>query len=247
MVVPCYNEANRLRSTEFLSFLQTHPWCSLLFVDDGSKDRTVDLLLGLQQQLPQRISVLRQPVNGGKGAAVLAGMEAMLSRADADAVGYWDADLATPLDASAEMRDVLINVPEIQMVFGSRVKLLGRHIERLAVRHYLGRIFATAVSTMLQLPIYDTQCGAKLFRVSDDLRRVLKLGPFLSRWVFDVEIIARFIQLRGVAWVARSIYELPLRQWADIGGSKIRPTDFVTAIGDVIRIRQQYLRSHRHL
>ena len=54
--------------------------------------------------------------------------------------------------------------------------------------YYLGRLFATLASTLLDVRIYDTQCGAKIFRSTDDLKIVLS-KPFLSSWIFDVELI----------------------------------------------------------
>jgi hypothetical protein len=156
--------------------------------------------------------------------------------------GFWDADLATPLDAIRQFVDVLDSRPDTDMVFGSRVKLLGRKVERRILRHYLGRVFATVVSIVLRLPIYDTQCGAKLFRAKPVTRSLFD-EPLQSRWVFDVELIARYIVAIGSpATAANRIYEYPLHVWEDVGGSKVKPFDFIVAFRDVARIYWKYMR-----
>src|SRR5204863_9726375 len=111
--------------------------------------------------------------------------------------------------------------PQMQMVFGARVRLLGRQISRNPSRHYFGRVGATLISQTLGLAVYDTQCGAKLFRAGDDLREVFS-KPFLSRWIFDVAIIARFIEMQGRDAVARAAYEYPVSAWRDVKGSKVK-------------------------
>lgn len=117
---------------------------------------------------------------------------------------------------------LLNEVPACEWVLGARVRLLGRRIERRAVRHYAGRVFATAASLVLGLPVYDTQCGAKLFRGSA-LLRDCRAAPFDSRWIFDVELLARFRALTGAdaEGVEARVHELPLRRWRDVRGSKV--------------------------
>jgi glycosyltransferase involved in cell wall biosynthesis len=242
IVIPCYNEARRLRVAEFVAYAAEFPDTTLLFVDDGSRDNTWEVLENLRKAAGPSVHLLRKMPNGGKAEAVRAGMNHALDQLAPEIVGFWDADLATPLNAIHDLRCVLLRQPSIEMVFGARVRLLGRRIERRPVRHYLGRLFATVVSNLLRLPIYDTQCGAKLFRANASLRDVLR-DPFVSRWVFDVEMIARFIRLAGgdSNQVASRIYEFPLHVWEDVAGSKVKPTDFFKAFGDVLRIRRRYL------
>ncbi|HLG97654.1 MAG TPA: glycosyltransferase [Bryobacteraceae bacterium] len=240
IVVPCYNEAQRLRVDSFREFIE-QSGIGFVFVDDGSRDQTAQLLETLRLGREDRVSVLRLKINQGKAEAVRQGINFALDH-DAEYTGYWDADLATPLDAIPRFLAVLADTPELDMVFGSRVKLLGRKVERRPARHYLGRIFATVVSTLLRLPIYDTQCGAKLFRVRPGTRQIFA-APFLTRWVFDVEILARYIRQTGSVEVAAGrIYEYPLEQWEDVAGSKVKGTDFFAAFADVMRIYWNYLR-----
>src|SRR5690606_14715992 len=107
---------------------------------------------------------------------------------DCAVVGYLDADLATPVDEFRRLKDLLTARPDCQAVLASRVALLGHSVHRHATRHYLGRLYATGASLALGVPVYDTQCGAKLFRTNPALRAALTV-PFPDRWSFDVELL----------------------------------------------------------
>jgi dolichyl-phosphate beta-glucosyltransferase len=240
IIVPCFNEEARL-DVEALraAHLERHE-LELVLVDDGSTDGTRRVLEGIRARRAGPTSLVEQRPNAGKGAAVRRGVLDALERGP-DAVGFWDADLATPFSELPPFVEVLEQHPEVDVVVGSRVKLMGRTIERRAWRHYLGRLFATAASVTLQLPIYDTQCGAKLFRVTPTLREVFA-EPLRARWIFDVELLARLLASHpgGPDQAARSIYELPLRHWVDVRGSKIDAVDFVRSALDLARIRMRY-------
>jgi glycosyltransferase involved in cell wall biosynthesis len=242
LVVPCYNEAARLDIQEFRSFAAQTPGVHLLFVDDGSSDQTLAVLESVRTGNEANVSILACTPNGGKGEAVRRGILHALDQFAPRIVGFWDADLATPLNAVTALARVLAEKPAIEMVFGARVKLLGREVERRAVRHYPGRVFATMVSLLLRLSIYDSQCGAKLFRVEAHTRKIFA-APFLSKWIFDVEILARYRQQLKLSseQLGVLIYEYPLEKWTDVAGSKLHPSDFVKAFADLWRIHRTYL------
>lgn len=239
IVVPCFNEANRLDFESFDQFL-TEPGISLLFVNDGSTDETQAYLEDFQSKHPGEVQTLNLEVNSGKAEAVRRGMiQALVS--GADITGYLDADLATPARECIRLVDILQQSPPEQLVLiGARVKLLGREIQRSPVRHVLGRIFATAASFSLGVPVYDTQCGAKLFRRCSGLSSALS-EPFSSRWVFDVELLGRLIHGgRGTHSMPLSaILEEPLKVWRDVKGSKLGPSAMIKAAIDLIRIRRR--------
>lgn len=244
VVVPCYNEAARFRADAFARFLQderSHE-IDLLFVNDGSRDATLQVLSSFREQFPSRVSILDQQPNRGKAEAVRNGMLQVIAAGRAGVTGFWDADLATPLEQIVDFLHLLEARPELTMIFGARVRLLGREIHRQPVRHYLGRGFATVVSSLLRLPIYDTQCGAKLFRITPELEKVLA-EPFHSRWIFDVEILARFISLHkgDSPAIARQVYEYPLPVWTDVEGSKVTPADFIRAFAELGFIYRRHL------
>jgi glycosyltransferase involved in cell wall biosynthesis len=213
IVVPCFNEAARLDPDGFRP-LAEHPDVELLFVDDGSTDDTGRVLAELAARWPS-VRTLAMPGNVGKAEAVRQGMLDGLAHGAA-CVGYLDADLATPATEMLRLRDELV-AAGASAVLASRVALLGRDIQRSPLRHYLGRVFATAASLVLGLPVYDTQCGAKLFRRTPALERALS-EPFHSRWIFDVELIGRLVPGPGER---NGIVEVPVRVWHDVKGSKL--------------------------
>jgi glycosyltransferase involved in cell wall biosynthesis len=239
VVIPCFDEAARLDAEAIRRARLGGKKLELILVDDGSRDGTRAALERIASERADT-RLLRIDRNVGKGEAVRRGVLDALARSP-DAVGYWDADLSPPLSSLSAFARVLEQDPNVEMVFGSRVRMMGRRIERLAWRHYLGRVFATAASMALELPIYDTQCGAKLFRSTPLLARVFA-RPWMTRWVFDVEIVARFMAFdpRGPQRVMRSLHELPLAQWVHVGGSKVAPLDFARAAMDLARIRAAY-------
>lgn len=238
IVVPCYNEAQRLDAEAFVAHAREAGDQYLLFVDDGSRDATWNVLQQMCARVPEKLSCLRLAQNAGKAEAVRQGLLAALAKNPA-IVGYWDADLATPLEAIDELAHVLRERPEANIVMGSRVKLLGRRVERKLARHYIGRVFATLASFVLRLPVYDTQCGAKLFRASDATRTIFAM-PFRTSWVFDVEILGRYVQLVGPAAAEATIVEYPLFAWIDVPGSKLRLHHGLRAAWDLLLIRRLY-------
>lgn len=234
MVIPAYNEATRMDTSEVNGFLARTPSANLLFVNDGSTDATAEVLDKLAMRWQGRIEVLHLQQNGGKAEAVRQGMLKASESGDR-LVGYWDADWATPLDASAQFIACMERRPQTDFVMGARVALLGRKIDRKPHRHYLGRIAATVASLVLGIPVYDTQCGAKLLK--PELAQTLFREPFRSKWTFDVELIARYLKLTGST---EGLFELPLDAWTDVGDSKVKPVDFVRSFGEMARVYRNY-------
>jgi dolichyl-phosphate beta-glucosyltransferase len=241
IVVPCYNEADRLDIEAFEAYARPRSWLRFVMVDDGSADDTVGVLTALADRLGEQARVVPLARNQGKAEAVRTGIIEALDAGWADAVGFWDADLATPLLMIENFARVLEERREVEMVIGSRVKLLGRRIDRDTRRHYFGRVAAFLVSNMLNLSVYDTQCGAKLFRASDKTRGLFA-EPFSTRWAFDVEVLARWIGgSEGTrADLEQRVVEYPLPQWTDVAGSKLQPTDFLRTPIDLATIYRRY-------
>ncbi|HEY6724403.1 MAG TPA: glycosyltransferase [Polyangiaceae bacterium] len=245
VVIPCYNEAARLDTEALLGAVRAAPMLSFVLVDDGSSDATLELLSSLRDRAPEAFEVVALAKNQGKAEAVRQGMLAAFTRSPSVA-GYFDADLATPLSELAPMAQYFDDT-RVHLVMGSRVKLLGRHVSRSPLRHYLGRVFASSASMILGLEVYDTQCGAKLFRDTPAIRSLFE-SPFSVTWTFDVELLARLAALaaRGEVLVPeRSVVEHPLAEWRDVSGSKLRPDAALRAVAELARLWRKYPRTAR--
>ena len=239
LVVPCCNEAKRFDAAKFSEALSRFPGLQLLLVNDGSSDATEAVIEAFAATSEARVRTLSLPQNRGKAEAVRAGMQAAMD--GVGWIGFWDADLATPLDALEEFSNAALRHSGSRALLGSRVRLLGREIDRNPVRHVLGRMFATAASVTLDLPVYDTQCGAKIFLADETLRSVLQ-EPFASRWIFDVELLQRL----DAAWLRTTglratayLVEVPLLAWQDVKGSSVRGRDFIRAGAELAVIRSR--------
>jgi len=241
LIIPCYNEARRFQPSNFIEFADQHPECGFILVDDGSRDQTRALLQQVAAARPNSCFALYLERNQGKAEAVRQGMLAAREHQPAFA-GFWDADMATPLATAPEFIALLKQRPELRLVMGSRIQLLGRRIERSVMRHYAGRCVATLISLTLRLPVYDTQCGAKIFRC-DPIWEQVFAQPFISSWLFDVEILARYEQAQHKGLLPpleNCVYEQPLAEWRDVGHSHLGWRDAPRQLWSLARIWWTY-------
>jgi glycosyltransferase involved in cell wall biosynthesis len=238
VVVPCLNEADRLEKETFLHFAAANPSIHFLFVDDGSTDGTARVLAGLQQQNEHQFRFISRKKNLGKAESVREGIMAGAAWKDFELTGYFDADLATPLEEISWLLQHFNNDPELLMAFGSREKTDQNIIHRNPVRHAIGRVYAAFLTQTLRLDIYDTQCGAKFFKTQVALELFKK--PFIDRWLFDVEVFCRLKKLYRRD--TRSMFkEVTLREWSEKGQSRIRFVDLLFLPVQTTRIFFYYL------
>lgn len=238
LVIPCFNEQNRLPQRQILESVQTRAGLSICFVDDGSTDGTPGVLSALKSNAPANIEVITLGRNCGKAEAVRQGMLHVARSNRFAFVGYWDADLSTPLEDLDGLLSILVSNPSCLLAMGSRVKRLGSLIDRHLWRHITGRIFATFASLISGLPVYDSQCGAKLFR--QQAVAMAFREPFATQWLFDVEILVRLRNCLGMNAVLLMVAEMPLKTWVDVNGSKLRVKHLLGVPFDLLKIHIRY-------
>jgi dolichyl-phosphate beta-glucosyltransferase len=210
VVLPAYNESSRL--PPYLEAIRIYldtafpQHYEVVVVDDGSDDSLCGQLAPLRVERPQLI-LLRHEYNWGKGSAVRTGLAA----ARGEIVLFADADGATPIGEEAKLRNAICHGASVAI--GSRLLFLGKSaVCRSLPRDLLGNAFAWLARAVFDLPVWDTQCGFKMFRHE-------VLSPLLdlcheSGYLLDLEILA---------WAHRlgyAIAEVPV-SWRDVSGSKV--------------------------
>lgn len=234
VVIPFYNESTRFDIDAFSRFHTTYATIYFCLVNDGSIDNTINMLTELGQNT-SRIRVLDLVQNVGKAEAVRQGIMEAQRWHPFDYVAYLDADFSAPLET---IPFLLQNRRNALFLLGSRVLMLGANIQRNVFRHYVGRIFATLASEMLNLPVYDTQCGAKVIHVSLTEKAFAK--PFITTWLFDLEIIMRLVNHHGWEKFQSISRKIPLNEWIEKGGSKVKFSYVFRLPFDLIKIRRKY-------
>ncbi|PKR82080.1 hypothetical protein CW751_01715 [Brumimicrobium salinarum] len=233
IIIPCYNEAERLDVELFTDFLNRFATFSLIFVDDGSKDKTLEKLEEIKTSTPQRVKIISNKINRGKAEAVRNGILTAYATGDFQQFGFLDADLSTPFSEFTDITDYMVNNNK-KAVFGSRLKLEDAKIVRSPLRHIIGRIIAAFIRMTINTPFYDTQCGAKVF--TSDIIEVAFNKPFISRWLFDVEIILR-LKKHWKKDFGDLLYEYPIKEWNQVDGSKIRFIDMIKIPFELLKIK----------
>lgn len=234
LVVPCFRESGRIGVflPELCQAMSGLGCVRIRVVEDGSGPEEAAamnaVVEGLRPSFPCLLPLKALPGNLGKGGAVYAGWA---DHGGAQWLGFVDADGSC---AAREVERLIRQLPPSgsppRALFASRVKMLGRRVERLLKRHLLGRVYATLVSEMLDIPVYDSQCGLKLVpRTAFE-----KIAPALqvTGFAFDVELMTALLD------GGCEVVEVPV-DWHETPGGKVRLLrDSWRMALDVWRIRQ---------
>jgi len=230
LVIPLYNEESRFSDAYFRSIVGI-PGIFLLFVNDGSSDRTQEILENFCGEFTHQARIISLKRNIGKANATRLGMLEALNFPDSR-IGFLDGDGAFPYFVVRKAIKDLETVTDKGISFWySRVMLAGSDINRNPMRHYAGRIIATLVTFRLPNCPYDTQAGFKIFNPGAN-RQQIWIKPFKTRWLFDVEIYFRLKRLE----MHEKIIEIPVQSWTDKPGSKIRVLTIFRIFKEILQI-----------
>jgi dolichyl-phosphate beta-glucosyltransferase len=226
IIIPAYNEVSRLGSTldRVLNFVISQRWeAEVIVVNDGSRDRTADLVREYAQRYPF-LRLIENPGNRGKGYSVRNGM----LNAVGEVLLFSDADLSSPIEEAPKLFGAIEDGADIAI--GSRwLQPETQTLRQSRLRQFYGRAFNVALRLLLGLKQKDTQCGFKAFTRA----AAQKVFPQqqIERWGFDPEILYLARRYRF------TVREVPVA-WAHVEGTRISPLrDGLRMFGEVLKIR----------
>ena len=237
VIIPCYNEEDRLSGAEFKEFAHKNLGYHLCFVNDGSTDRTLEVLHELRKGHESNISVYDCEKNGGKAEAVRQGILHMIKDEQLDYLGYLDADLSTDFRDFDDLVKTIEN-SDFKIVSGSRISRMGANITKESARKIISMTINMIIQTILGMPFKDTQCGAKI--MDREIAYTMFNKKFITKWLFDVEIFMRMRKHYGKEEAKRVICEQPLKRWIHADGSKLSMKDSVKIVGQLAKIAVSY-------
>lgn len=238
IIVPCFNEEDRFPFGDFLQFARRHPQVLLCFVNDGSNDKTLATLRGIQAESLENISVYSLKKNAGKSEAVRQGMLYVHRRFDVELIGFLDADLATRPEEWLQMANYREQHPQFGAVVGSRIPRLGANIQRNDQRSLFSSLIKIIIRLILSASFQDTQCGAKLFH--RHLVPALFRQSFLTSWLFDIEIFLRLQKKFGRTSLQKGVLEFPLMHWTEVGDSRLKLKHTIRIPMQLMQLYVQY-------
>lgn len=237
VVIPCYNEEKRLLGEDFRKFVHKNLGYHLCFVNDGSKDRTLEVLQDLIKGKEDYISIYDCEKNGGKAEAVRLGMLHLAKQSQFDYVGFLDADLSTNFEDFNDLTEAISN-SKYKLVFGSRISRMGADITKESARAIISQTINFIIRKTLSMEINDTQCGAKI--MTKEIVQKTFQEKFITKWLFDVEIFMRMKKIYGLNETKGMILEKPLNRWIHADGSKLSMKDSVKIVGQLGQIAIHY-------
>ncbi|MEP2239999.1 MAG: response regulator [Maribacter sp.] len=237
VVIPCYNEEERLSSEDFKAFAHKNIGYHLCFVNDGSTDNTLVVLRKLKSENPDNISIYNCKENGGKAEAVRQGMLHLVKDEQLDYIGFLDADLSTDFRDFDDLVKT-IETSDFKIVSGSRIARMGANITKESARKVISMTINLIIQTILGMPFKDTQCGAKV--MDREIASKMFNKKFVTKWLFDVELFMRMKKYFGKAEVKNMICEQPLKRWIHADGSKLSMKDSVKIVGQLAQIAVHY-------
>lgn len=237
VVIPCYNEEERLSSEAFRDFAHKNLGYHLCFVNDGSTDKTLEVLHNLRKGNESNISIYNCEKNGGKAEAVRQGVLHLTQDEQLDYIGYLDADLSTDFSDFDDLVQTL-EYSEFKIVSGSRISRMGADITKESARKIISMTINMIIQKILGMPFKDTQCGAKI--MDKEIASTMFNKKFITKWLFDVEIFMRMRTHFGKNEAKRMICEQPLKRWIHADGSKLSMKDSVKIVGQLAQIALVY-------